>query len=44
MPTTGHAVAVRPWDDVAAQTIIAARQALEDPLLPILHGIQEAFG
>jgi formate dehydrogenase subunit gamma len=44
MPTTGHAVAVRPWDDAAAHAIIAARQALEGPLLPILHGIQEAFG
>jgi len=44
MPTTGHAVAVRPWDDAAAQVIIAARQALEGPLLPILHGMQEAFG
>ena len=44
MPTTGHAVAVRPWDDAAAHAIIAARQALVGPLLPILHGIQEAFG
>ncbi|MCC7049899.1 MAG: formate dehydrogenase subunit gamma [Alphaproteobacteria bacterium] len=41
---TGHAAAVRPWDDAAAQTIIASCQALDGPLLPILHGLQQRFG
>jgi formate dehydrogenase subunit gamma len=32
------------WDSDKAEDIIAAQEGLEGPMLPILHGMQEAFG
>ena len=32
------------WDSDKAEDIIAAHEGLEGPMLPILHGMQEAFG
>lgn len=34
----------RPWDPALAEEIIAAHEALEGPMLPILHALQAAFG
>ena len=34
----------QPWDPARAEAIIAARLALEGPLLPVLHALQDAFG
>ena len=34
----------QPWDPARAETLIAAHLALEGPLLPILHAVQDAFG
>jgi formate dehydrogenase subunit gamma len=33
-----------PWDTDAARAIIAGKQSLPGPLLPILHALQEEFG
>ncbi|MEZ5994385.1 MAG: formate dehydrogenase subunit gamma [Hyphomonadaceae bacterium] len=33
-----------PWNEAAAETVIAPFTALEGPLLPMLHGLQGAFG
>ena len=33
-----------PWDIDVARTIIAGKQSMPGPLLPILHGLQEEFG
>jgi formate dehydrogenase subunit gamma len=33
-----------PWDGETARNIIAARQSLPGPLLPILHALQDEFG
>jgi formate dehydrogenase subunit gamma len=32
------------WDDALAKDIIDSKSALEGPLLPILHALQETFG
>jgi formate dehydrogenase subunit gamma len=32
------------WDPVAAAAIIEAHAKLEGPMLPVLHGLQRAFG
>ncbi len=32
------------WDSDKAEDIIAEHEGLEGPMLPILHGMQEAFG
>ncbi len=34
----------KPWDPALAEAVIARRLALEGPLLPILHALQDAFG
>ncbi len=34
----------RPWNDVLADEIITAHAALEGPMLPILHALQDEFG
>lgn len=34
----------RAWNPGMAEDIIASHEALEGPMLPILHSIQEAFG
>ena len=33
-----------PWDIDVARTIIAGKQSMPGPLLPILHALQEEFG
>ena len=33
-----------PWDIGVARTIIAGKQSMPGPLLPILHALQEEFG
>jgi formate dehydrogenase subunit gamma len=33
-----------PWDPALAEDIITAHEALEGPMLPILHALQVAFG
>jgi formate dehydrogenase subunit gamma len=33
-----------PWDTDTARTIIAGKQSMPGPLLPILHALQEEFG
>ena len=40
----GHPIAGRPWDAAAIRAIVAGHEALEGPLLPILHAVQGAFG
>jgi formate dehydrogenase subunit gamma len=33
-----------PWSEARTREIIALHQALDGPLLPILHDVQHAFG
>jgi formate dehydrogenase subunit gamma len=42
LPELSHGAA--PWDAESARQIIATHDALEGPLLPILHALQESFG
>jgi len=44
MPATSNLAVSQPWDEATAQGIIAELRALDGPLLPILHGLQERFG